>query len=66
MSTINEKVTWRCRVYTSDLSIRLHKVVPVDYDNEAKVWSNVRLAVENVTDEASGATCIKAFELAGD
>jgi hypothetical protein len=66
MKTIGENVTWRCRMYTCDLSIRLHKVVPVEYPNENKVWDNVRLAVENVTDGVSGATCIKAFDLAGD
>lgn len=66
MKTIGENVTWRCRMYTSDLSIRLHKAVLVECHTENTVWTNVRLAVENVTDGASGATCIKAFELAGD
>lgn len=62
VDTIKDNITWRCRMYTSELLIRLHKAVAaVDYQ-EVAVWIKVKVSVESATDGANEAVCIQATE----
>ena len=60
VDTIKDNITWRCRMYTSELLIRLYKVVSVDHHKEVAVWSKVKVSVESTTDGTNEAVCIQA------